>query len=202
MKIKIYLFVFVILCFQACHSDDPLEMENPEMETETETPHELEGVWKLVDFNGDMSERVNGSKIDYNIYIIDPQERSLNIEQDSFCFVGDFTDRYITIKNGDTTHIGAITHGGYTMIDGTSICRNYSYTVSNDMLISQYKGLFGMSFPSPNSDFSINKDDTQSSTFIIEDDKLIITTSEVDNPAENYEGESLVYEFTSTWIKS
>ena len=41
----------------------------------------------------------------------------------------------------------------------------------------------------------------QTSTYIIEDDKLIITTTEVGNAEAKYESDELEYEFKSTWTR-
>ncbi|MFT6333627.1 MAG: hypothetical protein ACI86M_002594 [Saprospiraceae bacterium] len=79
---------------------------------------------------------------------------------------------------------------------------NEKYTFSDDMLISEDKDLFGLYFPSPHPDFSIKLYKYQTSKYIIEDDKLIISITDVDNTAAKKEGDELEYEFKSTWIKS
>jgi len=187
MKNTIYLLIIAVLCFHACD-----ENEIPEMETETETPHELEGVWELVDFSGDMSETANGSNIEYFISLYDPLERAVRIEQDSFCIEGRYGIRIITITNGDTTKLGTINYGSNDPNE-YSICRFSNYTVTENMIKSENKGPFGIHFPAPHTDFGINKDDTQTSNYSIEDNKLIITTSEEGNEATNLHASSLNY---------
>ena len=205
MKIKIYLILLVTLCLQACDKNDPLEIENPEIETETETetetPHELEGVWELADFSGVMSETKFNIKFDYIISLDDPKERAISIEQDSFCYTGRYELQILTFENGDTTVIGSISYGSNDPNE-YSICRFSNYTTFNDTIISEGIDPIGLFFPAPNTNFGYDKDDGQTSKYIIEDGILTITTSDVDNETTNDEDNEIKYTFISTWMKT
>ncbi len=206
MKTKIYLFalVFAALCFQACDKTGDTKMEEVEEEEEEEETEALKGDWELEDISGDISETLNfanggGNEYAYYFSLKETSGYTLNIEQDTFSTIGEYQIRVITTKNGDTTSIGITSYSSGNSLGEYQI--NKKYTFTDDTLTYEYNGLFGLHFPSPHSDFTFKNFESQNSSYIIEEDKLIIKTNEEGNAEPNYAGDELEYEFITTWIK-